>query len=96
MSITVAGVGEVLWDVLPGGRRLGGAPANFACHAMALGADAAIVSAVGDDNTGTSADVSTVSIRVSEAALAFPARSCAASAETLISTGPSALLIVNA
>lgn len=52
MSITVAGVGEVLWDVLPGGRRLGGAPANFACHAMALGADAAIVSAVGDDPDG--------------------------------------------
>ncbi|MCA1809813.1 MAG: carbohydrate kinase, partial [Lentisphaerae bacterium] len=43
----VAGVGEVLWDMLPSGRRLGGAPANFACHAAALGARGALVSAVG-------------------------------------------------
>jgi fructokinase len=34
------GLGEVLWDLLPDGRRLGGAPANFAYHASALGADA--------------------------------------------------------
>ncbi|MFN2351489.1 MAG: PfkB family carbohydrate kinase [Kiritimatiellia bacterium] len=48
----VAGVGEVLWDMLPSGRRLGGAPANFACHAAALGARGALVSAVGDDADG--------------------------------------------
>lgn len=43
----VVGLGEVLWDVFPGGARLGGAPANFACHARALGARVALVSAVG-------------------------------------------------
>jgi fructokinase len=45
-------VGEVLWDVFPDGPRFGGAPANFACHAAALGADAALVSRVGDDDLG--------------------------------------------
>ena len=43
----VVGLGEVLWDVFPDETRFGGAPANFACHASALGARAAIVSAVG-------------------------------------------------
>ena len=37
---------------LPAGPQLGGAPANFACHARALGADAAVVSRVGDDALG--------------------------------------------
>ncbi len=48
----LVGLGEVLWDLLPGGRQLGGAPANFACHAAALGADARIVSRVGRDDDG--------------------------------------------
>jgi len=48
----VIGVGEVLWDLLPGGRKLGGAPANFAYHAHALGEPAAVVSAVGKDDLG--------------------------------------------
>ncbi len=48
----VAGVGELLWDMLPGGRRPGGAPANFAYHAGALGASAMVVSAVGADAAG--------------------------------------------
>ena len=46
------GVGEVLWDLLPAGKQLGGAPANFACHAHALGADALVVSRVGNDALG--------------------------------------------
>ena len=45
----VVGLGEVLWDVFPDGARFGGAPANFACHASALGARAAMVSAVGSE-----------------------------------------------
>ena len=45
-------VGEVLWDLLPGGRQLGGAPANFAYHAHALGAEAHLVTCVGDDPLG--------------------------------------------
>ncbi|MDG3004448.1 carbohydrate kinase family protein [Paludisphaera mucosa] len=48
----VLAVGEVLWDLLPGGKQLGGAPANFAYHCRSLGADARIVSRVGDDDLG--------------------------------------------
>jgi fructokinase len=46
------GIGELLWDMLPQGREMGGAPANFAYHALALGADAYIVSKVGEDDLG--------------------------------------------
>ncbi|MEY3160081.1 MAG: 5-dehydro-2-deoxygluconokinase [Planctomycetota bacterium] len=46
------GLGEVLWDLLPGGREPGGAPANFAWHARQLGAEGRIVSAVGCDAEG--------------------------------------------
>ncbi len=49
---SVAGVGELLWDLLPGGRQPGGAPANFAYHAGALGARSMVVSAVGADDDG--------------------------------------------
>ena len=48
----VVGIGEVLWDMLPGGKQLGGAPANFAYHANALGATGVVVSRVGDDEPG--------------------------------------------
>lgn len=48
----VVGVGEVLWDLLPAGRELGGAPANFAYHAHALGALAGVVTRVGNDPLG--------------------------------------------
>ncbi len=52
MKPKVIGIGELLWDMLPTGPRMGGAPGNFACHASALGADAAIISRVGDDDSG--------------------------------------------
>jgi fructokinase len=52
MCIRVAGLGEVLWDLLPSGPQLGGAPANFAGHARALGAQAAVISRVGNDDLG--------------------------------------------
>lgn len=48
------GLGELLWDQTPDGRRWGGAPANFACYAGQLGAQAWTVSAVGDDEDGAS------------------------------------------
>jgi fructokinase len=51
----IVGIGEVLWDVLPAGRQLGGAPANFACQARALGAEARLVSRVGNDALGREA-----------------------------------------
>lgn len=50
---TIVALGEVLWDMLPAGPRPGGAPANFAAHAAALGANAHLVSAVGEDQLGT-------------------------------------------
>ena len=48
----VVGLGEVLWDFLPSGKSLGGAPANFAFHAQQLGARAAVVSCIGNDELG--------------------------------------------
>lgn len=44
--------GEVLWDLFPEGPRFGGAPANFACHAAALGGKVTMLSAVGRDSRG--------------------------------------------
>lgn len=52
MSFNVVGIGEVLWDLLPGGAQLGGAPANFAWHASVLGASAGVITRVGDDPLG--------------------------------------------
>jgi fructokinase len=51
----VVGLGEALWDVLPDGDHFGGAPANVALHAAALGADAWLISAVGRDARGAAA-----------------------------------------
>lgn len=51
----VIGIGEVLWDMLPSGPRLGGAPANFAYHVGQLGLPAAVVSRVGGDSLGRQA-----------------------------------------
>ena len=48
----VVGLGEILWDLLPDGKQLGGAPANFAYHAHMLGAEASVVSCVGSDALG--------------------------------------------
>ncbi len=48
----VVGLGEVLWDLLPSGRKLGGAPANFVYHTKSLGAESHIVSAVSKDASG--------------------------------------------
>jgi len=48
----IVGLGEVLWDLLPGGKELGGAPANFACHSQCLGSKSYVVSSVGEDDLG--------------------------------------------
>ena len=48
----IVGIGEILWDLLPGGKALGGAPANFAYHAQRLGEEGWAVSAIGDDPLG--------------------------------------------
>lgn len=51
-ELTIAGLGEVLWDMLPDGRQCGGAPANVIFHASKLGAQGLVVSAVGADADG--------------------------------------------
>ncbi len=51
----VLGIGEVLWDLLPGGPRLGGAPANFSVMAGRLGSHVAILSRIGRDELGRKA-----------------------------------------
>jgi fructokinase len=50
--IVIVGIGEVLWDLLLSGPQLGGAPANFAYHAAALGAEAHVITRVGNDDLG--------------------------------------------
>jgi fructokinase len=51
-KLKVIGLGEVLWDITPHGKVLGGAPANFTYHATKLGAEGYIISAVGKDALG--------------------------------------------
>ncbi len=48
----VAGIGELLWDILPTGKQVGGAPCNFAFHAMHAGCESIVISAVGNDKQG--------------------------------------------
>ena len=52
MSFKVIGIGEAVWDLMPAGKQLGGAPVNFAYHARSFGADAGVVTRVGDDSFG--------------------------------------------
>ena len=69
----VVGIGELLWDLLPTGAQIGGAPANYSYHAGALGANARTISRVGNDTLGrellsqlTALDVSTGCVQVDE------------------------------
>lgn len=48
----VVGIGEALWDVLPEGKKLGGAPANFAYHVSQFGLQSQVVSSIGEDKLG--------------------------------------------
>ena len=52
MNDIIVGMGEALWDVLPEGKKIGGAPANFAYHVSQFGFDSRVVSAVGEDKLG--------------------------------------------
>jgi fructokinase len=52
---TVVGLGELLWDLLPGGKQLGGAPANFAYMTSLLGDEGLVASRLGSDALGRSA-----------------------------------------
>lgn len=52
MNEIIVGMGEALWDCLPEGKKIGGAPANFAYHVSQFGFDSRVVSAVGQDANG--------------------------------------------
>ncbi len=52
MKNYIVGMGEALWDMFPDGKKIGGAPANFAYHASQFGFKSRVVSAVGDDLLG--------------------------------------------
>lgn len=52
MNKVIVGLGEALWDCLPNGSKLGGAPANFAYHASQFGNEAYAISAIGNDALG--------------------------------------------
>jgi fructokinase len=55
MTIQVVGIGELLWDLLPDGPRLGGAPCNVIVNLVRLGHAASYITAVGDDELGRAA-----------------------------------------
>ena len=54
-KFTIAGIGELLWDVLPATEELGGAPVNFAYHVNGLGATGIPISTIGADDRGEKA-----------------------------------------
>lgn len=54
-KFNIIGIGELLWDILPDGKELGGAPTNFSFHINNLGGNATIISAVGNDKPGKEA-----------------------------------------
>lgn len=49
----IIGLGEILWDMIPEGKQLGGAPTNFVYHCKLMGAKSYVLSSVGDDEAGT-------------------------------------------
>ena len=51
-KFNIAGLGELLWDIFPGGKRPGGAPANVAYHARQLDNNGIVLSRIGDDAEG--------------------------------------------
>lgn len=52
MKNIITGIGEALWDILPEGKKIGGAPANFAYHCSQFGYESYVASAVGNDLLG--------------------------------------------
>ena len=83
-SKTVLAVGELLWDILPGGMQLGGAPFNFAYRINSLGDRALMASRVGQDELGHKARAAVAALDVDTpprpGALKTPVR-------TVLSTG---------
>ena len=55
MKRKILSIGEIIWDVYPDKKTIGGAPLNFAAHAVLCGADSTLISAVGNDTLGDAA-----------------------------------------
>lgn len=70
-KLIVVGLGEILWDRLPGGKQLGGAPANFAYHAFMLGANSYVASCVGSDELGREITERLASLKLDQRYIAF-------------------------
>ena len=52
MKFKITGIGELLWDIFPSGKKMGGSPCNFVFHAFQAGCESYIISAVGNDILG--------------------------------------------
>ena len=52
MKVKILSVGEIIWDVYPEKKVIGGAPLNFAAHCVLRGAKSGLISAVGKDELG--------------------------------------------
>jgi fructokinase len=63
-TMLAVGVGEIIWDRLPGGDEIGGAPFNVISHLARLGYPAAYLTAVGQDPLGDAAVAQMVSRRI--------------------------------
>ena len=70
----IVGIGELLWDKLPEGKKLGGAPANFAYHVSQLGLPSCAISAIGNDSDGDEilAEIGTKNINTLISKVDFP------------------------
>ena len=53
----IVGIGEVLWDMFPEGKKIGGAPANFAYHVLRQGFQSVVVSSLGNDDLGQEIEI---------------------------------------
>ncbi len=65
----IVGLGEVLWDMLPNGKQLGGAPSNFAYISTLLGNEGIVASRIGNDRLGNEAATQLSRVGVSTAAI---------------------------
>ena len=56
-KVKILAIGEIIWDVYPDKKTIGGAPLNFAAHSVLCGAKSTLISAVGNDTLGQNAIV---------------------------------------
>ena len=77
MPYQFIGLGEILWDMFPAGKKLGGAPANFAYHAKAIApdrVDAFIASSIGNDPLGKEISAALYELNINQSYLGIDSR----------------------